>query len=467
MGGDTERDNTTTRRYRVAKGKAVGKLKPVKAREAIGEGDYVGRVGRGPDGKFISARNSGRMPAYVEHEKLVGWWLRERYGPENVARHIHIKPNNTFGTNLIVDYVVRNPETGEIEYYDAKTTENAIRYSQSRKYEALKKHGGKVRSSAKNLPDWLEHDENLDPGGKIEVVREDHRDIAKIKEEIRGTKEKGTKRSKKEKSKYRSKKERRTPAEARPTTNKVTRGQGRLVEKIPDPVIHVGTNAITTYGINYLDSLLIDMIKGLPKPNIKINKQNAKSFFSDRDAQKSLIIIRLLSLDGGLDVFSKDLEEKHFQILYKNTPELGDILYDKEIPAREALIGLDLLIDDMEYFNNYLDEIDSSLYNILKHEKSAFNGAIGMTQLYNLLNTGPGIYTMFYLWEIPVEKMYEILRMLENLPDRIRSIFFKIRSIRTEVEGYLKVNEIRLDTLYRTYMYETMQDRLEKKKMLR
>jgi hypothetical protein len=164
----------------------AGKLEPITAREAIGEGTFRGGVDRGPKGKFISKLDRGRMPSFTKHEKLVGWWLEQRFGAENVASQVHIRPHGR-SDNLIVDYVVRNPDTGKLEYYDAKTTDKASKHGQNLKYDALAENGGTVRSSKDNLPDWLEPEQELEPGGKVEKIRKDNRDIAKIKEEIRST----------------------------------------------------------------------------------------------------------------------------------------------------------------------------------------------------------------------------------------------------------------------------------------
>lgn len=167
-------------------GLPVGKLEPLEAREAIGEGSFKGGSVHGPKGKFVSLADRGRMPAYTKHENMVGWWLEQRYGKENVASQVDIIPH-TRSDHLVVDYVVRNPETGKLEYYDAKTTEKASKYGQNLKYEALGTHGGTVRSSKHNLPEWLENGQELKPGSKIEKIRKDNRDIAKIKEAIKST----------------------------------------------------------------------------------------------------------------------------------------------------------------------------------------------------------------------------------------------------------------------------------------
>lgn len=162
----------------------AGKLEPLQAREAIGEGTFKAGSSRGPGGKFVSAIDKGKMPVYTKHERLVGWWLEQRYGKNNVVSQVDIIPHGR-SDHLIVDFVVRNPETGTLEYYDAKTTEKASKYPQNLKYRALYENGGTVRSSNDRLPSWLENEQELEAGGKIEKVRKDNHDLVKIKNEIR------------------------------------------------------------------------------------------------------------------------------------------------------------------------------------------------------------------------------------------------------------------------------------------
>lgn len=150
--------------------RSAGKLEPLAAREAIQEGSFVAGSTRNSAGKFVRAADKGKMPVYTKHERLVGWWLEQRYGKNNVDSQVDIIPNGR-SDHLVVDYVVRNPETGKLEYYDAKTTEKASKYSQNLKYEALRENGGTIRSSNDRLPSWLENGQELEAGGKIEKIR--------------------------------------------------------------------------------------------------------------------------------------------------------------------------------------------------------------------------------------------------------------------------------------------------------
>jgi len=130
------------------------------------------------------------MPPFVRHERNVGWWLRKRYGVENVAKQVHIRLFDAAGGEsgkVIVDYIALGPETGQLHFFDAKTTQDASKYRQRMGYESLSTRGGRVVSAQEKLPGWLTTGQPLEPVGKVEHITEEHHDLAKIKREIRGT----------------------------------------------------------------------------------------------------------------------------------------------------------------------------------------------------------------------------------------------------------------------------------------
>jgi hypothetical protein len=110
-----------------------------------------------------------------------------------VARQVRVRPYTTSGSladAIIVDYVVRNPVTGELSYWDAKTSRRASKYGQSTKYELLQRYGGQVRS-ARSLPEWLRTAQDIGPG-RVTKIHEVVDEIRHIKEGIRGTVDRGT-----------------------------------------------------------------------------------------------------------------------------------------------------------------------------------------------------------------------------------------------------------------------------------
>jgi len=174
--------------------RAVGKTRPVEVRTSLPEAIEGKRAGQGRiKGKFAKKGTGVGAPGIL-HQHVVGYWLRTRFGPENVAAQVRIRPRTATGSlrsqALIVDYVVRDPVSGALSYWDAKTTTQASRYSQDLGYADLQRFGGEVRSS-KNLPGWLSQGADVAPG-TVTKVHESVHEIGRIKAGIRGTAARGT-----------------------------------------------------------------------------------------------------------------------------------------------------------------------------------------------------------------------------------------------------------------------------------
>lgn len=167
----------------------LGKRVPLEARarlpEAVG-GEAVGQA-RGAGGRFLP-KGTGIGAPGISHQEVVAHWLEQKYGVENVAHQVQIRPytkSGRLGSAVRVDHVVRDPVTGQFSYFDSKTTGKASRHGQNLRYEQLGEFGGQVRST-KNLPQWLRQGENVPPGA-VTKVHDTVEDIRRIKDGIRGT----------------------------------------------------------------------------------------------------------------------------------------------------------------------------------------------------------------------------------------------------------------------------------------
>jgi hypothetical protein len=165
--------------------KPVGKTVPIEARL-----DTQEAIGGLPRRRGLKNSVLGKR-----HEDIVGWWLEKVYGAENVATQVHIRAYDKTGkawthNKVVVDYVVRDPATGKLLYWDGKTTPGALKHGQERVYGLLEQYGGEIRS-AERMPDWLKVGQDVAPGKVTFAYKSYPQEIGKLKDALRGTGNRG------------------------------------------------------------------------------------------------------------------------------------------------------------------------------------------------------------------------------------------------------------------------------------